>query len=435
MPDAPLVQGEPSGSGASRFIPPALRYPLYRRYWLGLLASVFGYRMFQFAQFWLAYELTGSALWLGFVGLADAIPAIVLNLVGGAAADRVDRRRLVMWTEVASGIIVTGLGLLVLTEGVQPWHVLVAVGSVAGINAFNQPARVALYPNYVDRPSLLSAVALNSVAWQLTRIAGPALAGVVIALTGTEVSLFVAATGMFGMALVMNTLPAEKAVVRRRTKALGDILDGVRFIAGNRLFLFLIGMTFFNSFFAMSYVPLMPIFAVDILRVGAEGQGLLIGTSGIGAVLATTWVSTRSSSRGKGAFLIGGATLAGLSLVAFALTSRYVGSFALALALIFAVGVFTSTYMISVTTSLQLMVPDELRGRVMGFWGMTWNIMPLGALFAGALAEVITVPWAVAVGGMAVTAFALGPALFNQKVRSLGRIAEETAAMGAGPAR
>jgi MFS family permease len=277
-------------------------------------------------------------------------------------------------------------------------------------------------------------VALNAAAWQLTRIVGPAVAGVVIALTGTEVSFFVAATGMLAMAFVMKTLPAEGAVVRRRTKALSDVVDGVRFIVGNGLFLFLIGMTFFNSFFAMSYVPLMPVFAVDILGVGAEGQGLLIGMSGIGALLATTWVSTRSSIRGKGVFLIGGATLAGLSVVAFALTSYYVGSFALALVLIFAIGVFTSTYMITVTTSLQLMVPDELRGRVMGFWGMTWNMLPLGALFAGALAEVITVPWAVAVGGMAVTVFALGPALLNQRVRSLGRIAEETAARGPGPA-
>jgi MFS family permease len=387
--------------------------------------------MFQFAQFWLAYELTGSALWLGFVGLAEAIPAIVLNLVGGAVADRVDRPRLVMWTEVAAGGIVTGLGVLVLTESVLPWHVLVVVGSVAGINAFNQPARVALYPSYVERSSLLSAVALNSSAWQLTRIVGPAFAGVVIALTGTEVSLFVAAAGMFAMALAMNTLPAEGALVRRSTKALTDVVDGVRFIARNGLIRFLIAMTFFNSFFAMSYVPLMPIFAVDILGVGSEGQGLLIGTSGIGALLATTWVSTRSSSRGRGAYLIGGAALAGLSLVAFALSSRYVGSMGLALALIFAIGVFTSTYMISVTTSLQLMVPDELRGRVMGFWGMTWNMLPLGALFVGALAELITVPWAVAVGGMVVTAFALGPALFNQRIRSLGRIAEESSVHGA----
>lgn len=419
---------EGTSTRLQRWVPPALRYPLYRRYWSGLLASVFGYRMFQFAQFWLAHELTGSALWIGFVGLSDAIPAIILNLVGGAAADRVDRRRLVMWTEVASGALVAGLGLLVITGRVAPWHLLIVVGGVAGINAFNQPARVALYPSYVERRALLSAVALNSAAWQMTRIVGPAFAGVVIAIAGTETSLFLAAVSMLGMALIMRTLPPALAAQRGRTNAMTDVREGLRYIVENKLFLFLIGMTFFNSFFAMSYVPLMPVFAVDILGVGAGGQGLLIGISGIGALIATTWVSTRSTSRGKGALLIGGAILAGLALVAFSLTAEYVGSLPLAIVLIFAIGVFTSTYMISVTTALQLMVPDELRGRVMGFWGMTWNIMPLGALFAGALSQVITVPWAVAVGGFAVIAFALGPALLNPSVRALGRTSDEMAA-------
>ena len=123
--------------------------------------------------------------------------------------------------------------------------------------------------------------------------------------------------------------------------------------------------------------------------------------------------------------------MAGASLVAFSLSSEYVGSFPLALGLIFAVGTFSSMYMISVTTSLQLMVPNHLRGRVMGFWNMTWNIMPLGAMFAGVLAQVVTVPWAVAVGGFAVMAFALGPALLRGEVRSLGRTVDEAAARAA----
>ena len=387
--------------------------------------------MFQFAQFWLAYELTGSALWLGFVGVADATPAIILNLVGGTVADRVDRRRMIMWTELAAATIVGALGLLVWFDKASPWHVLVAVGVTSGLNAFNAPARLALYPGYVEREALLSAVALNSAAWQISRIVGPAFAGLLIAVAGTEAVLSASSAGLLGMVYVMKTLPSVEAPRRRPGRALREMLEGLQFIRSHSLFLFLIGMTFFNSFFLMSFMPLMPVFAVDILDVGATGQGVLVGVSGVGSLMVTLWISTRRSNRGKGAFLIGGATMAGASLVAFSLSSEYVGSFPLALGLIFAVGTFSSMYMISVTTSLQLMVPNHLRGRVMGFWSMTWNIMPLGAMFAGVLAQVVTVPWAVAVGGFAVMAFALGPALLRGEVRSLGRTVDEAAARAA----
>lgn len=428
-PDAETA--ERPDDGARRFLPPALRYPLYRRYWLGMLASVGGYRMFQFAQFWLAHELTGSVLFIGIVGLADAVPAITLNLVGGAAADRLDKRRLVMWTEVAAAVLVGTLGLLTINGSVAPWHLLVVVGGVAGLNSFNQPARQALFPAYVDRDTLMGAVALNSAVWQSTRIVGPALAGAVIAVTGSGVLLFCCTVGMGTMALVMRRLPPSPAESDRTRRAYHDVMEGLRFIRGNSLFVFLLGMTFFNSFFALSYVALMPVFAVEILRVGADGQGLLLSISGIGSLAVTTWLGTRSSSRGKGIFLIGGATLTGVSLVAFSLSSLYVGSFALAGALIFAIGAFQSLYMNSVTTSLQLMVPDRLRGRVMGFWGVTWNLMPLGALFSGVLAAWLGVPWAVAVGGIAVVAFALGPALMNPLVRRLSANVDAATALAA----
>lgn len=413
---------------SARFVPPALRHPLFRRFWIGLLSSVFGFRIFQFTQFWLVHELTGSVLWLGFVGLAYAIPAIVLNLLGGVAADRMNRRRLVMWTELVAVIVVGGLALMVLMGSVAPWHVLVAVAATSGLNAFNAPARLALFPNYVPRASLLSAVALNTAAWQMTRIVGPAVAGLLIALTGTEVALFVSALGLLGMVFVMKTLPGGEAARTERGKAMRDVLDGLVYIRSQPLFRFLIGMSFFNSFFLMSFMPLMPVFAVDILDVGASGQGILVGVSGVGSLIVTLWISTRRSNRGKGAFLIGGATLAGVSLVGFSLSSQYVGSFALALVFIFFVGTFSSMYMISVTTSLQLMVPDRLRGRVMGFWNMIWNIMPLGALFAGGLSKLVTVPWAVAIGGCAVIVFALGPALLNGQVRTLGKTVDEASA-------
>lgn len=416
----------PALTRRQRIIPPALRYPLFRRYWLGLLSSVAGQRMFQFSQYWLTYELTGSVLYLGFVGLADAVPAIILNLLGGAAADRADKRRLVMVAELSAAVAVAALLVLVVTDLAVPWHVLVAVALVSALSSFNQPARLALYPAYVARDALMSAVALNTVVWQATRIAGPAAAGVVIAAAGTHVALVVTCLGMLGMAVVMRTLPRPQAGPdTSRTRPWRDIAEGLRYIRANRIFVFLIGMTFFNSFFAMSFIPLMPVFAVEVLDVGVSGQGILIGASGVGSLLVTTLLSARSTNRGSGVLLLGGAVLSGSSLTAFALTGLYIAAFPLAIALIFLTGVAMSMYMVPVMTAMQLMVPDQLRGRIMGIWNMSYNIMPLGAMFAGALASLVGVPWAVSIGGIAVIAFALGPALLNPRIRALGKTVDE----------
>ncbi|MDP6715648.1 MAG: MFS transporter, partial [SAR202 cluster bacterium] len=206
------------------------------------------------------------------------------------------------------------------------------------------------------------------------------------------------------------------------TSAVRDLLDGFRFLRQNSIIAFLIGMTFFNSFFGLAYVMLLPIFTVDVLGVDADRQGLLMAVGGIGALKTTLWLSSRTSNSGKGMLLIGGAITYGLALAAFALTSEFIGNYWLALALIYVMGVTNSAYMISVMSSLQLLIPDHMRGRVMGLFGMTWSFMPLGGTQAGAVANFIGAPFAIAIGGFLVTAFAIGPALVNRQVRNLGAL-------------
>jgi len=159
-----------------------------------------------------------------------------------------------------------------------------------------------------------------------------------------------------------------------------NLLEGLQYVGKNSIFSFLIGMTFFNSLFGMAYVMLMPVFAVDILEVGARGQGFLLGLGGAGSLLATIWLSSRGNTRYKGFLIIGGAVLFGLALATFAVTSSLLGFYSLALFLMFLMGIFNSTYMISIQSSLQMLVPDQMRGRVMGFYGMTWSIMPLSGM-------------------------------------------------------
>ena len=393
---------------------------------LGTLASVSGFQIVRFAQFWLMYELTGSPLALGFVGLAQALPGIVLNLIGGVFADKLDLRRLIMVNQVLTAGLIFLLATLTLLDLIEVWHVLAIAFVAAAVNAFDEPARQTIYPLLIERQALTSAVALNSAIWQSNRIIAPAVAGLIISLAGTPAAFYVAGAGFLTMAVVIYFLQVPRITRDSHGNPAQDMVEGLSFIRKNSLFSFLIGMTFFNSFFGLAYIMLMPVFAVDILKIGPDGQGVLMSVGGAGALLATVWLSSRDTTRAKGWLIIGGAVTFGLSLVAFALTSQYIGSYSLAAALMFAVGLFNSAYNISVQSSLQMMVPDDIRGRVMGLYTMTYSISPLGALQAGALAGLVTTPIAIAIGGLIVVGFASLSATFNSNVRNLGATLRET---------
>ena len=271
-----------------------------------MLSAVGGFQILTFGQFWLIHELTGSTLYLGYVGLASAIPAITLNLVGGVVADRFDKVRLITISQTASAMLVLLLALLTISEVVRPWHVL-SIAVVAGaVNAFNQPARQSLYPQLVDKSVMGSAVALNSSIWQGTRILAPAIAGALIAAFGTASAFFVAAGMMLVLSIVVNLLRVTSQTPGRSSSAIQDVGEGLRFIRTNPVFMFLISMTFFNSFFGMSYIIMMPVFAKDILGVGAEGQGVMMMAGGVGSLLMGLWLGTRSNYDQKGFVVIGG---------------------------------------------------------------------------------------------------------------------------------
>ena len=401
-------------------MPPALRYPGYRVYWLGLLASVSGFQMFRASQFWLIHQINENPIYLGYVGAATALPAIVFNLFGGVFADKVDKRRLVMATQLSLATLIVLLGTLHLRGLVTEYHVLATAFLAGVIDAFDVPASQALFPRLISRSVMTSAVALNSSVWQGMRIVAPAMAGAIIALFGMTSSFYVAAAGPIIMAAVMSRLSVPHVTQGATRSPVHDILEGLRFIRNNSPVGFLIGMTFFISFFGMTYVVMMPDIAKESLGKGAAAYGTLMSISGIGSLITTIWMGTRTDLRNSGMLIVGGATLFGLTVIVFGTTSEFVGSYFLALAVLFVLGMFTSLYMIPIQSSLQMMVPDRMRGRVMGFYGMTWSIMPLGGLQAGAIAQVIQVPFAIAAGGVAVTGFALGPALFNSGVRNLG---------------
>jgi MFS family permease len=411
-------------ANASRMLS-ALQYPHFRRFWLGNLGAVSGQQIMWVAQGWLVYQLTDSPVYLGYVGLATALPAIILNLAGGVLADRMDQRKVIVATQLITAASVFALATLTAVEAVHVWQVLAVAFTSGCMQAFNNPARQSIFPALVPRADLMNAVALNSMVWQATRIVAPATGGALIAVFGVATGLYVCAVGFLVLALAVIGLPAPQTRTRSAGESvLGDLNVGISFIRANFLFAFLIGMSFFNSFFGFSTNQMMPVFAKDILHVGSWGQGVMLSITGVGAMLGILAIGYLGDTERKGLLIIGGASLFGAFIILFAVSTF----FPLSLLALFLMGAAGSIYMITVQTSLQMRVPDELRGRVMGIYGVTHNIGPLGAMQAGLLASAFSAPVALSIGGLAIILFALGVAYSRRDVRALQTVPAPVAA-------
>ena len=394
----------------------ALRFRNYRLYWFGQLSSVLAQNMEHVAQSWLVLELTNSPLLLGLTGLTHAVPTITLSLIGGVIADRADRRRIMIASQAGSALLFLALAMLVITGQVMLWHVMVVAFLSGCVRAFDRPSRMALLPQMVPKEEIPNAVAIGGTIWQLNRLVGPAAAGMLIYLTGIGVTYgFCFFASLSAICLWLGIRLEHRPTAASSAGLLQHMMDGLKFIRTNEIYYTFIGMTFFNSVFGMSYLILMPVFARNVLSVGSQGFGFLQSAGGAGALCGVLAVAYLSHLGGKGRQAIGGAIVFGFLLIIFAFSKSYLLSLALACAL----GIASQFYMTIINTILQVNLPDELRGRVMGIFGLTWDLMPVGGMIAGTIAEFADAPTAVAVGGLFVAMMALGAAVFLPNVRRL----------------
>jgi MFS family permease len=408
----------PSAAGGKRVLEAinALRHRNFRLYWFGQLFSVLAQNMEQVAQGWLVLELTNSPLALGLTGLAQAIPTITLTLLGGAVADRADRRRIMIAAQTGVALFFLILTALVLTGLAALWHVMVLAFLAGGIRAFDRPSRMALLPQMVPREDIPNAVAIGGTIWQLCRLVGPAAAGILIYLVGVGPTYFVCCLASFSsVCLWIGIRTSRPALVVGGGSLVKNMLEGVNFIRGNQLFYTFMGMTFFNSVFGMSYLILMPVFARDILEVGSRGFGFLQTAGGAGALIGTLAVAYFSDIRRLPLQAARGAALFGALLFLFAVSRNYPFSLAVA----FGLGAAGQFYITAINTVLQLNLPERLRGRVMGVYGLTWDLMPVGGTLAGTIAEFAGAPVAVAVGSIFVVGLALWAVSVAPRLRDL----------------
>jgi MFS family permease len=410
---------------------PALGFPLYRRYWLASFASVGATQLILLGQAWLIFELSGSALQLGVLGAAAAIPNILMTLAGGVIADRFDKRRILMCTSLSITLLLALLAWLDLTEQVAVWHVLTIAAAFSLITGLDWPVRVSLYPELVDRSAFMSAVALNSFIWQATRMALPAVGGLLIAATDTWVVFALGAAGFFVMFAVIGTMPLAR-LRGESGSAWQQAREGVAYIWHQQLFRWLIFVTFVGMFFSQSINQIMPVFA-DLLASGETGYGYLLSAGGVGSVVGTLLIGGIRRYRRLGAMMLTGAALAAATVMLFAALAA-AGYFALALAAIFLASLFASVFMISSMTVMQLTVPDRLRGRVMGIQSMGFSMMPLGGLLLGALAEHLGAAPAVWIGSGVYLAVIVWVAVRKRVIRDLdGQAVSEAHDRAGGP--
>lgn len=393
----------------------ALGYPNYRLFWIANVARVFGLQFRFIGAGWLTHLLDPSPVWLGVVGVAAAVPTILLSVPAGVIADRFDNRKVMVWSQALSAVCMFVLAGLIWADLANVWIVVIWSVVVGSLMALANPAQNAILPRLIEMRAIASAVAYTSGIWNVMRIVGPAGAGLLIAVIGPKWAF-----GVTGVAFVVSTLllmAIKLAPLERRSRQQsGGMLGGFRYIMRNDMFFATIGLSFFTSLFGTSYIVLLPDFT-SILHTGPEGFGYMEAAAGVGSLLGTIAI-VRFAKSATGPVMLGGAAAFGVLIALFAASD----TLPMALVFLFLGGVASSFYLNIGMTSLQLQVPDELRGRVMGIWSMTYFLSAVGGLPAGIAAVWLGTPLAVGLAALSVTAFAL---VLYVAVPSLRRMSNE----------
>jgi len=395
----------------------SLKIKNFRLYWLGMLVSLIGTWLQSVAQSWLVFQLTGSSFLLGLVGFLSSIPVFILSLFAGVIVDRANKKSILIVTQNAFMVLAFLLAFLTQNKMITATHIMIIAGLNGVIMAFDAPCRQAMVVDLVGKPQLMNAIALNSAAFNSARIIGPALAGILIASIGMGGCFYLNALSFLAVILALLSIKIKPAPeIPARGRFLAELFEGLRFIRHNRTVLVLISMVAVTSLFGVSYIILMPIFAIEVLKVGSTGFGMLMSASGLGALLAALLLARLGDFQKKGQLLAFSSMLFSFSLILFSLS----GIFALSRLSLALVGWSSVTAISLINTILQTLTPDRFRGRVMSAFMFTFaGVLPFGNLLAGSLAHLAGVSFAVMLGGIICAVFFTGANLFYPEFRKL----------------
>ncbi|OPY65688.1 MAG: enterobactin exporter EntS [Syntrophorhabdaceae bacterium PtaU1.Bin034] len=383
---------------AGLFLLRALRHRNYRLFFIGQGVSLIGTWMQQVALSWLVYQLTSSAFFLGLVGFVGQVPAFLFSSFAGVYADRWDRRRLLIITQVLSMLQAFALGFLTLAGIVAVWHLITLAAFLGVVMALDIPVRHSFIVDMIeDKSDLGNAIALNSSMFNGARLVGPSMAGILISLTGEGVSFLLNGLSFLAIIVALRSMRlSEKRKEASRRNVMEELREGFRYAFGFPpikyilLFLGLISLT------GMPYLVLLPVFARDNLGGGPATLGFLMGSAGIGALLAALYLASRKTILGLGKRMAASACLFGSSLIVFSISH----SSPLSLCMMLLSGFGMIVVMAAGNTILQTVVEEDKRGRVMSFYAMAFmGMAPFGSLIIGSLASRLGASEALIAGG------------------------------------
>ncbi len=383
----------------------ALQYRNYRLWFIGQLVSLVGTWMQATAQGYLVFQLTHSPVYLGYVGFAAGAPSWLFMLYGGVIADRISRRKLMLITQSSMMILAFVLAALTFLHLVQPWHIILLALALGVVNAFDAPARQAFVFEMVEREDLANAIALNSSMFNLATVVGPAIGGIVYALVGPAWCFTLNGLSFIGVIVALLLMRLKPFVApNRATAVLDDLKEGLRYIGANPPIRTLIGTAAVISLFGLAYMTLIPAWAVTVLGGDETTNGWLQSARGLGALSGALMIAWLGRINYKGKLLTSGLFAFPGLLLLFAL-ARW-----LPLSLLALVGVGWGFMVLfnMANTLIQTLVSDQLRGRVVSVYTLSFfGLMPLGALLAGSVAEIIGEPLTIILSALISFGFAV----------------------------
>lgn len=394
----------------------ALSNPSYRLYWASQLASSAAVLILSLARGWLVYDMTNSPFLLGVVVGAFSIPIMVLALPGGAIADRVNKRDLMVISEAVAAFLNLGIALLIATNLISVWHLILA-SLISGIAfSFGQPAKQAIVSEIVSPAMLMNAISLGSTGFNMMRVLAPAAGGFLLAFLGMAPVYFIGTILTLAGVVFLLLLPRGDPIQEGSMARLGDdTLQGLKYLYQNKIIFTLMLITFLPTLLAQPFQFLLPIFARDIYEVGAVGLGWMTATIGLGSIIATLITASLGDYQRKAHLLLYAVGFLGFFLVMFSFSPIFV----LSLPFLLLLGLCGTGYNTVNNTMLQIYSSREMRGRAMSIMTITFGMAPLGTVPMGAVAESIGAPLTFAIGGALVSLAVIAIALFNPAFRRL----------------
>jgi MFS family permease len=381
----------------------SFRYRSYVFIWLATVFSSAGFWLQQVVVGWLAYEVTESAFWTSLALGLDALPILLVGPIGGVLVDNFDRRKLLAFVYSYQVIVTSVFSVVVLTGNLEAWHIFAFIFFMGLSWVISDPARMSLIPNIVPRENLVNAFALNSMAFSVTRLALPALGGVLIAISGPGPTLLLEAALQVcavTVALYLQVRKQDRPALRLPT-VFSDLREGVRYVLSQPILIGLFTLTALPALLVMPSIQgLMPVYAAEVFKVDAKGLGLLLSAVGAGSTLGTFVLASKGDIQSKNVVLIAALIVLALTTALFSINPFFYTAY---LNLMVISAAMMTLFSVS-SAAVQSMVPDQYRGRVSGLYMLTWGLFPFGSLAAGFLAERLGAPHAtqIAAGTMLV---------------------------------